>query len=46
VLGAARLALDPIGTTSEFLEKQARMSLPTTKAERDRATERFERKDY
>jgi hypothetical protein len=45
-LGAARFALDPLGTYSEFLEKQARMSLPTTKAERDKATERFERKDY
>jgi hypothetical protein len=45
-LGAARFALDPLGTYSEFLEKQARLSLPTTKAERDKATERFERKDY
>lgn len=46
VLGAARFALDPLGSTTEFLTKQARMSLPTTKAERDKATERFERKDY
>ena len=46
VLGATRFALDPMGTTNEFLEKQARMSQPLTDANKKKATERFERKDY
>jgi hypothetical protein len=45
-LGAAKFALDPLGTYSEFLAQQARMSPPLTQKQKDKATERFERKNY